>query len=56
MVLMKDKMLLLNSWPFIVRHLKQTISHLQESASKVTQVWRIIVLRMTEGVLLNIVQ
>ncbi|KAK3883195.1 hypothetical protein Pcinc_012469 [Petrolisthes cinctipes] len=35
MVLMKDKMLLLNSWPFIVRHLKQTISHLQESASKI---------------------
>ncbi|XP_069189382.1 folliculin isoform X2 [Procambarus clarkii] len=35
LILMKDKMLLLNSWPFIVRHLRQTIIHLQENASKV---------------------
>ncbi|XP_069985377.1 folliculin [Penaeus vannamei] len=35
LVLMKDKMLLLNSWPFIVRHLRQTIDRLQENANKV---------------------
>ncbi|KAG0729756.1 Folliculin [Chionoecetes opilio] len=35
MVLMKDKMLLLNSWPFIVKHLKQIISNLQDSATKI---------------------
>ncbi|XP_063858597.1 folliculin-like isoform X3 [Scylla paramamosain] len=35
MVLMKDKMLLLNSWPFIVKHLKQIINNLQDSASKI---------------------
>ncbi|XP_071540210.1 folliculin isoform X2 [Panulirus ornatus] len=35
LVLMKDKMLLLNSWPFIVRHLRQNICQLQESASKI---------------------
>nr|XP_053637089.1 folliculin-like isoform X2 [Cherax quadricarinatus] len=37
LILMKDKMLLLNSWPFIVRHLRQTITHLQENAYKVYQ-------------------
>ncbi|XP_068248774.1 folliculin [Palaemon carinicauda] len=35
LILMKDKMLLLNSWPFFVRHLRETISHLQEKASKI---------------------
>ncbi|KAK7077290.1 hypothetical protein SK128_014228 [Halocaridina rubra] len=35
LILMKDKMLLLNSWPFLVRHLRETISHLQEKASKI---------------------
>lgn len=35
MVLMKDKMLLLNSWPFIVKHLKQIINNLQDNASKI---------------------
>ncbi|XP_042236126.1 folliculin-like isoform X2 [Homarus americanus] len=37
LVLMKDKMLLLNSWPFIVRHLRQTITKLQENACKVCE-------------------
>lgn len=35
MVVMKDKMLLLNSWPFIVKHLKKIISNLQDNASKI---------------------
>lgn len=35
LILMKDKMLLLNSWPFLVRNLRETINHLQEKASKI---------------------
>ncbi|CAL4129900.1 unnamed protein product, partial [Meganyctiphanes norvegica] len=35
LVLMKDKMFLLNSWPFLVKNLQQIINQLQESAAKI---------------------
>ncbi|XP_076045111.1 folliculin isoform X2 [Oratosquilla oratoria] len=35
LVLMKDKMFLLNSWAFLVKHLKQIIGELQHKATKV---------------------
>ncbi|XP_074649269.1 folliculin-like isoform X2 [Tubulanus polymorphus] len=35
LVVMMDKIYLLNSWPFLVQHIREIIDHLQEKASKV---------------------